>query len=124
MHLKTRHISLLLISIFGLAVVLSVSGCKKSDDTAAVGAGTVAEPPPPAAAPLPGGAEVLGALQQKDYSGAVRQLSGIKARLTPDQRAQYAELLQQTKEVLINEMGRSPAAADAYRALRFMETGR
>jgi hypothetical protein len=103
------------------ALVLCQTGCKKSDEE---GAAPVAEEAAQAAPPLEGGADVLAALQRKDYQAAVSALASAKARATPEQMMEYRELRGQVQEVLVQEMGRSPAAAEAYKVLRIVETGR
>jgi hypothetical protein len=77
---------------------------------------------------LKGAQEVVGALDRRDYEGAIVALPGIKAELPEDKATkeweEYRRLLQKVKTAVIEAMGTNQAAAKAFDTLRFMEIGR
>src|SRR6267378_125218 len=89
--------------VISVAVLLAcAAGCKKSKPESAQQTAPVTEQSAPAAenkgpAPLRGVAEVMAALQRKDYPGAVGALTQVKAGMTSDQRLEYNELLRKVK---------------------------
>ena len=125
---------LVLRSCFLVTVVTLLTcgaGCKKSkpesaEQTAPV---TDTEKSPPVAetkapAPLRGAAEVMAALQRKDYPGSVAALAQVKAGITPDQRLQYNELMGKVREAVGEARAKDESAQRAYQALRMIEAGR
>jgi hypothetical protein len=78
-----------------------------------------------AAAKLPGGGDVIAALEKKDYDGAVAAL--LKAGRTvntEDQQVQYMSLSRQVREKLSEAAPNDPKAAEALTTLRTMTMGR
>jgi hypothetical protein len=116
------------------ALLICAAGCKKSkpgsaDQTVPASEQTAAEKSPPVAenkgpAPLRGAAEVMAALQRKDYSGAVAALTQAKAGMTSDQRLEYNELLRKVRGELATAASTDESAKRAFDALRQIESGR
>src|SRR5262249_3158755 len=112
-------------------------GCKKSKPSeqatpAADQSAPSTETPAPAPAaaevkpppPLRAKADVLAALQRKDYSGAVAAITQVKLGMTSDQRPEYNELLARVRGELAVAARIDPSAQGAFNALRQIEAGR
>lgn len=115
------------------ALLICVAGCNKSkpgsaNQTAPGSEQSAAEKNPQATekgpAPLRGGAEVLAALQRKDYTGAVGALTQVKAGMTSDQRIEYNELVRKVRGELAVAARTDESAKNAFEALRRIESGR
>ena len=111
------------------ALLTCATGCKKSKPESAEQTAPVTEKSPAVAegkapAPLRGAAEVMAALQRKDYPGAVAALTQVKAGITPDQRLQYNELMGKVREAVGEARAKDDSAQRAYQALRMIEAGR
>src|SRR5262249_29721493 len=78
------------------------------------------KPPPP----LRGTADVLAALQRKDYPGAVAALTQVKLGMTIEQRPEYNELVRRVRGELAVAASKDPSAQGAFNALRQIEAGR
>jgi len=95
-------------------------GCKKSKpESASQSASGTAKP-----AHLPGAAEVMAALQKKDYPAAVGALAQAKAGMAPDQRLEYNELMGKVRGELAKAAVTDESAKRAFDALRQIESGR
>ena len=118
------------------ALLACAAGCKKSKPESAeqTAPGTEQSAPtteksPPVAetkapAPLRGAADVMAALQRKDYPGSVAALAQVKAGITPDQRLQYNELMAKVRDAVGEARATDESAQRAYQALRMIEAGR
>jgi hypothetical protein len=73
---------------------------------------------------LRGSAEVMAALNRKDYAAAVGLLSGVKAGLKEDQRLEYNNLLWTVRNTIYEAKSTSPSAKAAWEAMRRIEAGR
>jgi hypothetical protein len=74
---------------------------------------------------LPGSADVLAALEKKDYDAAVAGLLKLKMTATAEPASsQYAALAWSVKEKLMDAQASDPKAAEALQALRALTTGR
>ena len=102
-----------------VAAGLFASGlaCKKSGKSDASAPFTIA-----------GAAEVVSALERKDYETAVTVIPEVKAGLPENRMAkewqEYARLQQKLKDELVEAMGTNESAKKAYEMLRILETGR
>lgn len=108
--------------ILVVAAMAFVVGCKRAAKEQ-VNA-EAAEEGAPAPKPLQGGDLVTAALERKDYAGAIGALASMKAQAAPGQMAEYREMRSQVLDVLVQDMAANPAAAEAYKVLRLVETGR
>ncbi|MBN9690482.1 MAG: hypothetical protein J0M24_09595 [Verrucomicrobia bacterium] len=95
------------------AFVLLLAGCSKEE---------VDDPNKPFT--LAGSDTVLKALQAKDYEALVTGLGELRTKVTEKDMAEYRRLRTKVTDQLVNEMGDSEPARDAYRAIGMMETGR
>lgn len=95
------------------AFVLLLAGCSKEE---------VDDPNKPFT--LAGSDKVLKALQAKDYEGLVTGLGELRAKVAEKDMPEYRRLRTKVTDQLVNEMGDSEPARDAYRAIGMMETGR
>lgn len=102
-------------------MALGLAGCKKEE--AAVET-SVPMTPEAIGAVLPGGAEVLTALQNKDYEGMVGGLARLKMTVTEENKTAYRELRDEVLGALIPELGSNPAAKQAYADIGRLEHGR
>lgn len=73
---------------------------------------------------LAGSDKVLKALQAKDYEAVVSGLAELRPTVTEKDMPEYRRLRTKVTDQLVNEMGDSEPARDAYRAIGMMETGR
>ena len=73
---------------------------------------------------IQGASDVTGALDRKDFAGAIQAIMQVKASLTEDKRLEYNQLLQRVKDTLVSAMATNDSAIKAYQALRFIESGR
>lgn len=97
-----------------LVFVAATAGCSKDDGTEDANKPFT----------LPGASKVLDALSKKDYEATVAGLAEVKETVTPKTNDEYRRLRQKVLDQLVNEMGDSEPAKDAYRAIGMMETGR
>lgn len=95
------------------AALLLVSGCSKED---------VVDDKKPFT--LKGADKVLTALTAKDYEGLVTALGEVRGTITEKDMPEYRRLRTKVTDQLVNEMGDSEPARNAYRAIGVMETGR
>src|SRR5262245_23228205 len=96
-------------------MVLLGSGCSKPGVDQAVVEG---------ASKLPGAAEVMAAIDKKDYEGAMAALAKVKEGLTTeDQNVQFMVLARQARDKMAEAAATDPKAAEAVAALRAMSTG-
>lgn len=114
--------------LFTQALLLACAGsllltaCKKSDGEAAKAA--MEEPavaPEVLASTLPGSAEVLAALQAKDYQTAVAGFLQIHGNVTEATLDTYQDFRRQVMGTLYQDSETSPAAKQAYRELALMQ---
>ena len=101
------------LAVFAATVMICGVGCKKSAGNSG-----------PTTFTINGASDVTGALDRKDFAGAVQAIMQVKASLTEDKRQEYNQLLQRVKDTLVNAMATNDAAIKAYQALRFIEAGR
>ena len=111
------------------ALLTCAAGCKKSKPESAEQTAPVTEKNPAVAenkgpAPLRGAAEVMAALERKDYPGSVAALAQVKAGITPDQRLEYNQLMAKVRETVGEARAKDDSAQRAYQALRMIEAGR
>jgi hypothetical protein len=95
------------------AFVLLLAGCSKEE---------VDDPNKPFT--LAGSDKVLKALQAKDYEGLVAGLAELRPTVAEKDMPEYRRLRTKVTDQLVNEMGDSEPAKEAYRAIGMMETGR
>ena len=96
-------------------VVLCSTGCGRSGIDRAVVEG---------ASKLPGAADVMAAIDKKDYDGAMAALLKVKASITTeDQNIQYMVLARQARDKISEAAATNAAAAEAVMTLRGMTTG-
>jgi len=93
--------------------VVFLAGCSKEE---------VEDPNKPFT--LAGSDKVLKALQAKDYEGLVGGLAELRTTVTEKDMPEYRRLRTKVTDQLVNEMGDSDPAKEAYRAIGMMETGR
>lgn len=109
-----RNFVVLGVLISGLAVS---SGCKEPP----------AEDPDviKAAESQPGAAEVMAAIQKKDFEGAVAALNKVREQVTTDeQNVQFMLLARQAREKIAEVAPNDPKAMEIVALLRGMVTGR
>jgi hypothetical protein len=76
------------------------------------------------ASKLPGAAEVMSAIEKKDYDGAMAALSKVKEGVTTEeQNVQFMVLARQARDKMGEAAATDPKAAAAVNALRAMSTG-
>jgi len=108
--------------VLAMALTLA-SACKKSANSGAAGGEDAAAVQ--AAQSLPEGTNVLAALNQKDYDGAVAALSKIQQSIGEgDQQSQFMTLKQYVRSALLTASATDPKANDALSGLRMMTQGR
>jgi hypothetical protein len=95
------------------AFLLLLAGCSKEE---------VEDPDKPFS--LAGSDKVLKALQAKDYEALVSGLAELRPTVAEKDMSEYRRLRSKVTDQLVNEMGDSEPARDAYRAIGMMETGR
>jgi 6,7-dimethyl-8-ribityllumazine synthase len=111
MNRIARYASLIAV---GLLACFSF-GCKKASVDPAVVEG---------ASKLPGAAEVMAAIDKKDYEGAMAALAKVREGLTSeDQTVQYMVLARQARDKMSEAAATDPKAAEAVNTLRAMTTG-
>jgi hypothetical protein len=107
-------------SRFGGLILIGISlsfgaACKKSGVDPAVIEG---------ASKLPGAADVMAAIDKKDYEGAIAALTKVKeGHTTEDQKREFMELARQARDKMGEAAATDPKAAEAVHALRAMTTG-
>ena len=102
------------ILVSGLALL---SGCRKppAEDPNVI----------KAAESQPGAAEVMAAIQKKDFEGAVAALSKVREQVTTDeQNVQFMLLARQAREKIAEVAPNDPKAQEVVSLLRGMVTGR
>ena len=104
--------------VLGVGVLLACGvACKKSAKNDESAPFTIA-----------GAAEVVSALERKDYEAAVSVIPEVKAGLPEDRTAkewiEYRRLQQKLKDEMIEAMGTNESAKKAFEMLRILETGR
>jgi len=78
-----------------------------------------------AAESQPGAAEVMAAIQKKDFEGAVAALSKVREQVTTDeQNVQFMLLARQAREKIAEVAPNDPKAQEVVSLLRGMVTGR
>lgn len=111
-----QSLRFLLVFVVGALLACGVA-CNKSGKPGDSGAFT-----------LEGATNVTGALDQKDYEGAVGALIKVKTALPKDTSSpewvEYRRLRSKVTEALTEVMGTDEAAKRAYDMLRFAEVGR
>jgi hypothetical protein len=111
MNRLTRCTGLILIGL----LLGFTSGCKKSGDDPKV---------LEAASQLPGAADVMAAINKKDYDGAMAALMKVKQTLTTeDQNVQFMVLARQARDKMDEAASTNAQAAEAAITLRAMTTG-
>ncbi len=109
-----RPFLVLVILVSGLALS---SGCRKppAEDPNVI----------KAAESQPGAAEVMAAIQKKDFEGAVAALSKVREQVTTDeQNVQFMLLARQAREKIAEVAPNDPKAQEVVSLLRGMVTGR
>jgi hypothetical protein len=102
------------LTLMALTVALG-SGCGKSGVDRKVLEGT---------AKLPGTADVMAAIDKKDYEGAVAALMKVRESATSDEQIVYLRVLtRQAKDKMLDAAATNAAAAQAVMTLRMMATG-
>lgn len=116
--MRVLHLCLLLA---GVALALSV-GCSRNGEPTASGG----LPPGVAEAvqQLAEGTNVLTALSQKDYDGAVSALVRAQQAATPEQEASVAILRNHVRNQLLEASETDPKANEALSVVRSMISGR
>ena len=103
--------------VIGFALALS-AGCGKKSGAQVYSA--IIE----AASSLPGAADVMAAIDKKDYDGAMAALMKIKKSVTGDeQTVQFMILARQARDKMDEAAPTDPKAAEAVMSLRAMTTG-
>ena len=111
MNQLTRHLAVILIG----SLISFSTGCKKSADDPKV---------LEAASQLPGAADVMAAINKKDYDGAMAALMKVKQTLTTDdQNVQFLVLARQARDKMDEAASTNTQAAEAVMTLRAMTTG-
>ena len=102
-------------TLAALALV-SVLGCRKANvDTSAAATQST----------LPGAAEVMPAIEKKDYDGAVALLMKMRESVTSDEQNSEFVLLSRRARDRLSELGAADEKArEAAQALRMMQSGR
>lgn len=104
---------------FGLLVAVAVglgTACKR---TPAVDASVLE-----AAAKQPGAAEVMAAIDKKDFDGVLAEIAKVQAQVTTDeQQVQFLLLARQAREKIAEVAPNDPKAMEVVAALRALVTG-
>ena len=104
---------------FGLVVSIALmlgSGCKR---TPAVDASVVE-----AAAKQPGAAEVMAAIDKKDFDAVLPAIAKVQAQVTTDeQNVQFLLLARQARDKITEVAPNDPKAMEVVAALRALATG-
>lgn len=106
------------LAVLGVALCLGIgTACKKAD-------GPIPETTQ-AALKLPGATNVIAALDQKDYAGAMAVLLKVRESLaTAEQQMEFMVLTREVRGRLTEASASDPKAAEALKALRVMMGGR
>ena len=111
-----KKLGCLVLVVSGVSLIGLVGGCSKRP--------TVDPMAAEAASKLPGAAEVMTALDKKDYDGAMAALMKVKAAATTEeQTVQFGVLSSQVKSKLLEVSDQDAKAAEALSALRAMASG-
>jgi len=106
-------------SLLVASLVLSaglVSGCKKSES----GATTAVT-----ASKLPGAAEVMPAIERKDYDAAVAALMKVRDAVTTEaERLEFRTILREAQDKIQEASFTDEKAKEAFRSLALLQTGR
>lgn len=103
--------------LFASLAVSSFSGCRKppAEDPNVI----------KAAESQPGAAEVMAAVNKKDYEGVLTALNAVREKVTTDeQNVQFMLLARQAREKISEIAPNDPKAMEVVAALRSMVTGR
>jgi hypothetical protein len=106
----------LLVAMVAALLVACTAGCKekKLDTTALVSAST-----------LPGAAEVMPAIEKKDYDGAIALLMKMREAVTNDEQNSQLILLSRQARDRLGELGATDdKAREAAQSLRLLQSGR
>jgi folylpolyglutamate synthase/dihydropteroate synthase len=107
----------LAIVLFASLAVCSFSGCRKppAEDPNVI----------KAAESQPGAAEVMAAVNKKDFDGVLAALNKVQEKVTTDeQNVQFMLLARQAREKISEIAPNDPKAMEVVAALRSMVTGR
>jgi folylpolyglutamate synthase/dihydropteroate synthase len=107
----------LAIALLASLAVCSFSGCRKppAEDTNVI----------KAAESQPGAAEVMAAVNKKDFDGVLAALNKVQEKVTTDeQNVQFLLLARQAREKISEIAPNDPKAMEVVAALRSMVTGR
>ena len=76
------------------------------------------------ASKLPGAADVMAAIDKKDYEGSLAALMKVKESVTTEeQEVQFKVLARQARDKITETAGADPKAAEVVTALRAVTTG-
>lgn len=105
------------IVLFASLVVSGAAGCRKppAEDPSVI----------KAAESQPGAAEVMAAVNRKDFEGVMAALNKVQEKVTTDeQNVQFLLLARQAREKISEIAPNDPKAMEVVAALRSMVTGR
>jgi hypothetical protein len=99
-----------------LSCITFISGCSKPSKVDPVAADALKQP---------AAAEVMAAIEKKDYDGAMAQLMKLRqAATTDEQQKQYAVVAFEARQKFSEAAGTDPKAAEAAATLRALSIGR